>query len=300
LDHKLGEIRWAAKSAFEELNKIIPAFLRRVESEDSAQYRTYLSERGKRIGEALVKINWKKKTISSGTSVKLLEYDKDGENKIIAGLLYLELHEPYDRILQKVRSLSVADKEKILQEVLKDRKFKYYKIPRAFENTYLRFEVVINIGAWRDLHRHRMLTQFREKFNVYNGFDMPEELKEAGFDKEAGSAVSRVAELFKKIEKNDSDIAQYCCTLGHRVRFIQYQNLRSFFWESELRTIPEGHPDYRKIEQEKIKLVKKIYPLIGKYLLVDMEDYDFARRKASEQIKKKEEELTRYFQKKSD
>ncbi len=300
LDHKLGEIRWAAKSAFEELNKIIPAFLRRIESEDSAQYRTYLSERGERANRALEQIGWKRKVIPSGTSVKLLEYDKDGENKIIAGLLYLELHEPYDRILQKVKGLSIADKEKILQEVLKDRKFKYYKIPRAFENTYLRFEVVINIGAWRDLHRHRMLTQYREKFNVYNGFDMPEELKEAGFDKEAGSAVSRVAELFKKIEKNDPDIAQYCCALGHRVRFIQYQNLRSFFWESELRTIPEGHPDYRKIEQEKIKLVKKIYPLIGKYLLVDMEDYDFARRKASEQIKKKEEELARYFQKKSD
>lgn len=297
LDHKLGEIRWAAKSAYGELSKIIPAFLRRVENEDSAQYRTYLSERGERIKKALEQINWKRKTIPSGTSVKLLEYDKDGENKIIAGLLYLELHEPYDRILQKVRGLSAADKEKILQEVLKDRKFKYYKIPRAFENAYLRFEVVINIGAWRDLHRHRMLTQYREKFNVYNDFDMPEELKEAGLDKETGLAVSRTAELFKKIEKNDSDIAQYCCALGHRIRFIQYQNLRSFFWESELRTIPEGHPDYRKIEQEKIKLVKKIYPLIAKYLLVDMEDYDFARRKASEQIKKKEEELKQYFNK---
>ncbi len=298
LDHKLGEIRWAAKEAYDELNKIIPAFLRRVENEDSAQYRAYLSERGERIKGALEQINWKRKTIPSGTSVRLLEYDKDGENKIIAGLLYLELHEPYDRILQKVRSLSVSNKEKILQEVLKDRKFKYYKIPRAFENTYLRFEIVINIGAWRDLHRHRMLTQYREKFNVYNGFDMPEELKEAGFDKEASSAVLRVAELFKKIEKKDSDIAQYCCALGHRVRFIQYQNLRSFFWESELRTIPEGHPDYRKIEQEKIKLVKKIYPLIAKYLLVDMEDYDFARRKVSEQIKKKKEELEEYFKQK--
>lgn len=297
LDHKLGEIRWAAKGALEELNKIIPAFLRRVENEDSAQYRAYLSERGERIKETLEQINWKRKTISSGTSVRLLEYDKDGENKIIAGLLYLELHEPYDRILQKVRGLSVADKEKILQEVLKDRKFKYYKIPRAFENTYLRFEVVINIGAWRDLHRHRMLTQYREKFNVYNGFDMPEELKEAGLDKKAGLAVSRVAELFKKIEKNDPDIAQYCCALGHRVRFIQYQNLRSFFWESELRTIPEGHPDYRKIEQEKIKLVQKIYPLIAKYLLVDMGNYDFARRRVSERIKRKEEELKQYFNK---
>ncbi|GAI22340.1 unnamed protein product [marine sediment metagenome] len=229
----------------------------------------------------------------------MLDYDPDGENKIIAGLLYLELYEPYEQVLQKVRRLSTADKEKILQEVLKDRKFKYYKIPRAFENTYLRFEILMNIGAWRDLHRHRIHTQYRERFNVYNGFDIPEELKEAGLDREFSEAVLKVAELFQKVEKVDPDVAQYCCALGHKVRFIQYQNLRSFFWETELRTIPEGHPDYRKIEQEKIKLVQKIYPLIGKYLLVDMESYDFARRKASEKTEKKEEELKQYFQQKS-
>ncbi len=299
LNHKLGEIRWAAKKGFEELSKIIPAFLRRAEGEDSQKYRTYLSERGDRVQEALKQINWQKEKTSSEAQVRLLEYDSDGENKIIAGLLYLELHESYEQILQKVRRLSAADKEKILQEVLKDRKFKYYKIPRAFENAYLRFEILTNIGAWRDLHRHRIHTQYRERFNVYNGFDIPEELKEAGLDREFNEAVSKVAGLFQKVEKVDPDVAQYCCALGHKVRFIQYQNLRSFFWETELRTIPEGHPDYRKIEQEKIKLVQRIYPLIGKYLLVDMGSYDFARRKASEQIKKKEEELKQYFQQKS-
>lgn len=299
LDNKLGEIRWAGQRAFEELSKIIPAFLRRVESQESSEYRKYLSERGDRVREALKQINWQKETLSSESPVRLLEYDPDGENKVIAGLLYLELHEPYENILQKVRRLSTENKEKILQEVLKDRKFKYYKIPRAFENAYLRFEILTNIGAWRDLHRHRIHTQYRERFNVYNGFDIPEELKEAGLDREFNEAVSKVAGLFQKVEKVDPDVAQYCCALGHKVRFIQYQNLRSFFWETELRTIPEGHPDYRKIEQEKIKLVQRIYPLIGKYLLVDMGSYDFARCKASEQIKKKEEELKQYFQQKS-
>ncbi len=291
LDHKLGEIQWAGKRAFEELSKIIPAFLRRVKSEESKEYRNYLSERGERIQKSLEQITWKKEITSSEASVKLLDFDPDGENKIIAGLLYLELHEPYENILQKVRRLSNENKERILQEVLKDRKFKYYKVPRAFENTYLRFEIVMNTGAWRDLHRHRIHTQYRERFNIYNGFDIPEELKQANLDSEYVSAIKRTEELFKKIEKIDPDIAQYCCTLAHKVRFIQYQNLRSFFWETELRTIPEGHPDYRKIEQEKIKLVQKIYPLIGKYLLVDMGTYDFARRRDAEQIQKKEQEL---------
>jgi len=298
LSHKLSEVRWLGQRAKEELDKIIPAFLRRVESPESADYRKYLSERGERIQTTLKEINWQNPSRSDldgfsreQVSVKLLEYDPDGENKIIAGLLYLELKEPYENILQKVRRLSAQNKEKILQEVLKDRKFKYYKIPRAFENTYLRFEILMNIGAWRDLHRHRIHTQYRQKFDIYNGFDIPEELREANLDEEYSAAIKRAEEVFLKIEKNDQDIAQYCCTLAHKVRFIQYQNLRQFFWEAELRTIPEGHPDYRKIEQEKIRLVQKIYPLISRYLLVDMNDYEFARRGVFDKIKKKEEEL---------
>jgi hypothetical protein len=67
--------------------------------------------------------------------------------------------------------------------------------------------------------------------------------------------------------------------------------LRQFFWETELRTIPQGHKDYRKIEQEKAKIVKNIYPIIGKYLLVDFNDYFFARRGVEKSILKKEKEL---------
>jgi len=300
LDHKLREVRWAARRAFEELSKIIPAFLRRVESEESADYRKYLSERGERVQRTLREIDWERSDLRAPCgdriSVKLLEYDPDGENKIIAGLLYLELKEPYQKILQKVRSLASSDKEKILREVLKDRKFRYYKVPRAFENAYLRFEILMNIGAWRDLHRHRIQTQYREEFNIYNGFDTPEELCQANLDKKYTAAIKELEGVFKKIEESNSDLAQYCCTLAHKVRFIQYQNLRSFFWEAELRTIPEGHPDYRKIEQEKVRLVKKIYPLISKYLLVDMNNYDFARRRTPDKIKKKEKKLKQYFQ----
>ncbi|MBU4204963.1 FAD-dependent thymidylate synthase [Patescibacteria group bacterium] len=171
LDNKLGEIRWMGQRALDELNKIMPAFLRRIESQDSEDYRKYISERSDRVNKVLTEVNWPKETIPSQTNVKLLDYDGDAENKIIAGLIYLEAQEPFSRVLGRVRRLSAEDKEKILQEVLKDRKQRYYKIPRAFENAYLRFEITMNIGAWRDLHRHRIHTQYRQRFSPYNGFD---------------------------------------------------------------------------------------------------------------------------------
>ncbi len=52
----------------------------------------------------------------------------------------------------------------------------------------------------------------------------------------------------------------------------------------ELRTIPEGHPDYRVIEQEKFRQLQKVYPLITQFMHVNMDSYDFARRGQEERI----------------
>jgi hypothetical protein len=76
---------------------------------------------------------------------------------------------------------------------------------------------------------------------------------------------------------------------------MQYQNMRAFFWEAELRTTAQGHPDYRRIEQEKVRQIQRIYPLISKYLMVDMRDHDFARRGDTVKIESKEKELNEYL-----
>lgn len=295
LSHRLGEIRWAGYAAIEELKKVVPAFLRRTEGDQAREYQRYLSERSDRMKRALQEIGWQKETLPAEPGVHLLDYDKDGEDKVIAGLIYHELHESYEVVLEKVKRLSLEKKEQLLEGALKGRRARWYKVPRAFENAHLRFEIVMNIGAWRDIHRHRLQTQFREKWSVHHGFDVPPELRAIGLAEPFKEAVRRVDALFAKIEEHDDDLAQYCTTLAHRLRFVQYQNLRAFAWETELRTIPTGHPDYRKMEQQKTKLVREVYPTLGKYILADMNDYDFARRETQQQVDKKEHELKAYF-----
>jgi thymidylate synthase ThyX len=297
--HNLGEIRWTAEQAKAELEKVVPAFLRRLDSEEAENYGAYLGERRQRIKKAISDFNFgieSKKEIPN-FEVKLINYDPDGENKVIAGLIYETTHESFESILEKVKKMSEAEKEKILAQAIYGRTKRFYKVPRGFEMTDLCFEIVMNIGAWRDLHRHRMHTQMRQNWSVYHGFDIPEELKESGLVQKFESAIHQAEDVFLKIEKYDADLAQYATTLTHRLRFLQKQNMRAFFWETELRTIPAGHPDYRKVEQEKVKLVKNIYPLLTKYLLADMSDYDFARRGAEEQAQAKEQELKKYFEK---
>jgi thymidylate synthase ThyX len=297
--HNLGEIRWTTEQAKIELEKVVPAFLRRLDSEEAENYGAYLGERRQRIKKAISNFNFgieSKKEIPN-FEVKLINYDPDGENKVIAGLIYETTHESFESILEKVKKMSETEKEKILAQAIYRRTKRFYKVPRGFEMADLCFEIVMNIGAWRDLHRHRMHTQMRQNWSVYHGFDIPEELKESGLAQKFESAIHQAENVFLKIEKYDADLAQYATTLAHRLRFLQKQNMRAFFWETELRTIPAGHPDYRKVEQEKVKLVKNIYPLLTKYLLADMSDYDFARRGAEEQAQVKEQELKKYFEK---
>lgn len=297
LRHPLGEIRWAAASALQELQKVVPAFLRRLETDASREYQEYLAGRGERVRQAAEDLELEKTVEQGEGGVKLIEYDEDGEDKVLAALLYPETHESFAKILAKVRKLSPADKEKLLARAIHGRTARWYKIPRAFEMANLTFEIVMNIGAWRDIHRHRMQTQLRQKWSVHQGYDLPAEVAEAGLDKKFRAAAEMVEAVFHKIEMQDSNLAQYAVTLAHRLRFLQKQNLRAFFWEAELRTIPSGHPDYRKIEQEKVRLVRKIYPLIGKFILADMQNYTFARRDTQSEIEKKEKELREYFAK---
>lgn len=292
--HPLGEIRWVAYASFRELKKIIPAFLRRLVKKESIEYQKYLAKKEKNTKFILKKLkedNLLKEKSQKNVKVKIVEYDKFGEEKIIAGLIYQVSHKPWEYILKKVKKMTSSQKEKILKSVLKDRKFRWYKVPRAFENAYVRFEIVMNIGAWRDLQRHRMLTHQNQKFTIIHGYDVPEELNYFNLKNPFTEAIKKAESIFLKIKKYDEYIAQYATTLAHRIRFMQYQNLRSFFWETELRTISQGHIDYRVIEQEKYKQLKKIYPLISKFVMVDLKKYYFPRREISKKITQKEKEL---------
>ena len=183
--------------------------------------------------------------------------------------------------------MTLEKKKQVLSEYFRGREAKWQKVGRALENVYVRFEIIMNAGAWRDLHRHRMLTQQRQHFSCYHGYEVPLEVIQAGLENEYRAAVDPVEHLFAKMVPYNPDLAQYTTTMAHHVRFMQWENLRECFWEMELRTIPEGHPDYRSIEQQKFRLLKEVYPLITEHMLVNMSQYDFARRGQEEKIRLK-------------
>ena len=313
LKHPLGEVRWAAQQTLDELSKVAPSFFRRLIDEESRQtaeaYQEYMAGRGRRMEQFIKNIRetglpiealsadrqaWAEVGPAS-KNVRLLEYDPAGQEKVITGMLYNapSNHASWEETLARVKAMDGSKKKKIITAYLDGRTARWQKVGRAFENAYVRFEITMNIGAWRDLHRHRMLTQQRQHFTTAHSYDVAPELIESGLDKPFRAAIAKAEEAYEKISAKDKDLAQYAVTLAHRVRFQQWKNLRECFWEMELRTIPEGHPDYRHIEQEKFRLLENVYPLITEHMHVNMGEYNFARRGQEEKIQEKLKSLER-------
>src|SRR5207249_4825485 len=128
-------------------------------------------------------------------------------------------------------------------------------------------------------------------FSTVHGFSIPPELSQCGLASRFSEALERADSLFRKLEPLDRDLAQYAVPLANRMRFYQWQNFRQLFWEAELRTISQGHPDYRFIEQEKFRIIQERFPLIAELMLVDMNDYAIARRGTEERIDEKEKRI---------
>jgi len=286
--HPLGELRWFAREVKSELDKEIPSLLLRVADEKSRDYQSYLNRRYEGVREFLGDV---RQQMSPKAQVRLVEFDPESETKILAGIIFQQTHSGWDDAVHRTKALSDADKRGLLGAYLANRSARWQKVGRAFENAYLRFEIVMDIGSYRDLHRHRMMTQERQTFSTFHGYSVPFELQQAGLAGEFEESLSRADRLFRKMETIDRDLAQYAVPLAYRLRFYQWQNFRQLFWEAELRTASQGHPDYRFIEQEKYRLVKEKFPLVASFMLVDMKDYAIARRGTEEQIAAKEKRL---------
>ncbi len=134
------------------------------------------------------------------------------------------------------------------------------------------------IGAYRDLHRHRILTQERENFTTVHGYETPRELIEAGFQGEFDRCMSDAAELYEKIYRDFPREAQYVVPFAYKIRWYIKMNLREAVHLCEGRTMPQGHPDYRFVTQEIWRKIQEVHPALaeaGKF--IDWKAYRLGR-----------------------
>jgi len=293
--HPLKEMPMVAASMHEELSKVIPSFVKRAVNQHGIETRKYMVDT--RIGmEKLAKEILAKEIVPERQHLTLVKWDTEAEVKVVAAMLYPYSQLPMDKLIELVKKMSEEQRKNVIREYLSRRTNRRHKGGRALENIHYTFDICANYGIYRDLHRHRILTQERQDLTVKNGYDTPQELVEAGFQKEYNEAMGVCKDAFNQIFPIFPKQAQYLVAMGFRLRWYFTLSLREVYFFTELRTGQQGHPDYRKIAQQMFTKVKEVHPnLVELIKFVDMKDYPLARIESEKKIDKKMEELKKKY-----
>jgi thymidylate synthase ThyX len=255
--HPLPESRAYADLMLGELRKVIPSFLKRVDLDDRGiAWSTYLASTRSAMEEIAGQLFPDPAADGgSGPGVQLLDFDPDGEVKVVAAALYPYTHVSEAAVEARVRQMGAEERLAILKAYVGDRANRRHKPGRAFERTAYRFDVLADYGAFRDLQRHRMLSIEWQALSPRHGFTRPEAVDLAGAADRFDEAMERSASLHDALAERFPAQAGYAVSLAYKVRFYLHMNAREAMHLLELRTTPQGHPAYRIVGQEMHRLI---------------------------------------------
>ncbi len=289
--NNLAEMQEIGKSAHEELSKVIPSFVRRADSNHHTQqsYAEYYETLDTDV-KVITKQNthFSERTMEPG--VRLLNYDDDAVTKVIAAILFANSNKSMSDLQDYARELSEEDSARILDSVCNARENRRHKSPRALEQAQFTFEIVTDFGSYRDMHRHRMLTQERQLLSCDYGFYVPPEIVDTALEADYNAAMYQAKEAYDALALELPEEAQYVVPMAYNVRWYFTVNLRALQWMCELRSVAAGHPTYRLVAQSMAKQVAEICPAFERFFkFVDYEGYDVGRM--GQEQRKAEKEL---------
>jgi thymidylate synthase ThyX len=281
--HPLPEARAYSELMLTELRKVIPSFLRRVDVPDrGGVWSEYLASTRDAMTDVADRL-FADDDPEPRPEVILVDWDPDGEDKLVAAMLYPYTHLPEDQILARVRLMPASEKLTVVRAYCGERTNRRHKPGRALERTGYRFDVLGDYGAFRDLQRHRMLTIEWQSLSPQHGYEVPEAVIDVGGLGPYEDSIARSASLYAAMAGSFPAQAPYALALAFKLRYSMQLNAREAMHMLELRTGPQGHPSYRRICQEMHRLiaVQAGHPAIAELMsYVDHQTYDLERLEA--------------------
>lgn len=285
----LEEEKILAAKIKRELDSTIKSFVRRSDDKYGKAMQNYLQN----IRKTALKFT---KRYVSGDSpkmslTKLVDYEPESAaiDKVITAILYEQSPGiPYHKIFSNVKKMSLDKKNQMLLTFSKLRKNRRYRPGRAFEMVNYTFDLINNFGMFRDFHRHRVLTLERQLLTTNHGFKMPKEIPILGIDKDFKDCMYKSKEVFEMVRKKYPAHAQYVVNFAYNYPYFMRLNLREACHLIELRTVPQGHIDYRDVAQNMFKEIKKVHPNLSKIIkYVDLKKYELERFESEKRTEEK-------------
>jgi thymidylate synthase ThyX len=291
----LIELRNLGNHLHGELDKIIPSFVRRANDE---KYGKVLQEYFINTRNAIIKLTESHlKYIQPNRNpetIHLLEFPDnfEAEVKVAAAILYeFARGQSLESIIKYVRSLKKNERINIIRMYTKFRSNRRHRPGRAFEMVDYTFELLTNFGMFRDLHRHRLVTIERQLLSTKHGYDIPQEIVDLGISNEFKDCMYECNEVYEILSNRMPEQAQYVVNFAFRYPYFLKINLREACHMIELRTLPQGHADYRSVCQRLFKYIEEKNPILAEGIkFVDLNTYELERFTTEKKTEKKKQE----------
>ena len=270
--HELPEARTYAELLLAELKKVIPDFLTRLDrAERGGAWVDYRRDRVEALAQAAQGIDRERPDGDAGRldggdpeagwqeGVRLLRWDQDAEDDIIANALFAHSRRPLDVLRRHVATLPEARRRELFEAAVGARRNRRHHPGREWEAAEYEFEVISDYGAFRDLQRHRLLTIEWQRLGRSLGYTVPPEAEAAGVGDAWRAAVDRAEAVYDEVATAHSPAqASYLVTLAHRMRYVMRMNAREAMHLIELRSSPQGHASYRRVAQQMHALIRDV------------------------------------------
>jgi thymidylate synthase ThyX len=211
----------------------------------------------------------KNEPIAPAPLVDLVDDADSIEVDLAATLLYAQCHYPYRQIRDRVAALPEARRNEIIALGVRHRG-RHDELLREFSAGHaLRFDILMDIGGFRDMHRHRRCVQVLQSFTALHGYAIPEGVAEAGvqslYEETVQAAHAAFAALAAGSAPEAAESAQYVLPLGTKNRALFKMDFAEALYISELRSAPQGHFSYRRVAWEMYRAVERTHPALAPY-----------------------------------
>jgi thymidylate synthase ThyX len=181
---------------------------------------------------------------------------------IAATLLYPVTDRPFRELYQLASSWSEAQRAEVIDVALQSRS-RRDDLLRNFRGGLYAFDMIMDNGAYRDLHRHRRCQQFRQAYDISLGFETPPAITDSGQTERFAATLSQAHSVFEQLPEFQRE---YILPFATRSRFLFKMDFAEAEYISRLRSGVKGHFSYRQIAWEMKCAMEKLEPELGRLI----------------------------------
>jgi hypothetical protein len=200
----------------------------------------------------------------------LVDLVEDGplEVEMAATLLYSACHHSYRQVTERVQALTAKQRSEIINLGMRHRG-PHDELLRGFHaGQQFKFDILMDIGGFRDMHRHRRCTQIEQGFTRHHGYDTPPDIVDGGLEGRYKAAIQKAIHASGKCDAAGTHAGLYLLPMAFRKRTLFKMDFAEALYISELRSGPAGHFSYRNVAYAMYEEVARKHPELAKYFRV--------------------------------